>query len=384
MTAEPIVRSAFSVKRHATVALLIVGVAVWGAAFIRFPSARGAQPAEPNGSAPWSIGYLWPFGDPSLPVSDIQWVGLTHLVQYGAIVNADGSLDLSTEHISSNADSLVSRGHAAGVKVLLALIQASWTGQTTTFEQAVFHHRLAFIKRVVDVVNHYGYDGVSVDSEPVSASALNLLAAELRSALGGRLLLAAAPVDQAETFRPIQGSFDRISIMTYDLTGAGHSYSWHNAALYSSDNSVWSVDLAVKRFLAAGLPAAKLDIGIPFYGLRLTGGGLDGPRQHATATVSVESISYRDIVSEITPQTYHWDAVAQVPYLSIRAGPDRPKQFVTYDNEQSVAAKINYVNDHKLGGWIIWHLQADYIPDAVSKHPLLTAIEKGRRANSDR
>jgi chitinase len=291
-------------------------------------------------------------------------------------VNADGSLDLSTELISSNADELVSAAHAAGVKVLLALIQSNWTGQTTTFEQSVIGHRVDFIRHIVDVVKRYDYDGVSIDSEPVNATAVRLLASNLRSALEGKILIAAASVDQAEIFSPIQESFDRISIMTYDLTGVGNSYLWHNAALFSSDDSVWSVDKAVKRFLSLGFSPHKLDIGIPFYGWRLMGRGASGPRQNPASTPTLKSFSYRDIISEITPQTYHWDSAAQVPYLSLESGVSGTEQFVTYDDEQSISAKVNYVREHELGGWIIWHLQADYMPTGKVRHPLLAAIKK--------
>src|SRR4051812_6680477 len=65
---------------------------------------------------PWSVGYLWPFGNPPLPVSDIDWSALTHIVHYAAVVNADGTLDLETEQISKNAAELVAAAHSAGVK----------------------------------------------------------------------------------------------------------------------------------------------------------------------------------------------------------------------------------------------------------------------------
>jgi GH18 family chitinase len=363
-------------------ALLLTAVAASVAVFIAVRSRVDTTFSEATGPSPWSIGYLWPFGNPALPVSEIEWQGLTHLVHYGAVVNADGSLDLSTEEISSKAPALISAGHAAGVKVLLALIQASWTDRTSTFEQAATQHRRSLLRHIADVVERYGYDGVSVDSEPVSAVAVKLLAPDLRAALDGKILIAVASVDQAKIFSPLQDSFDRISIMTYDLTGAGNSYSWHNAALYSSDDSVWSVDLAVKRFVAAGLPAAKLDIGIPFYGWRLTGGGVNGPRQNPESTPALTSFPYFDIISEITPKTYHWDSAAQVPYLSVTAGTKGSEQFVTYDNEQSIAAKVNYVKKNKLGGWIIWHLQADFMPAGTSKHPLLAAVKKAMSGGS--
>ena len=196
--------------RHATPAWLITTVTTLLAVFGLLYVPSEAQLPKRTRPVVWSIGYLWPFGDPSLSVSEIEWGGLTHLVHYGAVVNAgDGALDLSTMLIDENADRLVSAGHAAGAKVLLALIQANWAGQTTTLEQATIHRRIALIEGIVDVVTRYGYDGVSVDSEPVSATAMSLLASDLRSALGGKLLIAAAAVDQADIFRCIQSSLDR-------------------------------------------------------------------------------------------------------------------------------------------------------------------------------
>src|SRR5882724_2806855 len=137
--------------------------------------------SETTAPAPWSVGYLWPFGNPPLPVPDIDWSALTHIVHFAAVVNADGTLDLETEQISKNAESLVAAAHKAGVKALLGVMQANWSGQTTTLEQAATSHRAELVSNIMKVVDAYGYDGVDVDWEPLSRDGMRLLAPDLRA-----------------------------------------------------------------------------------------------------------------------------------------------------------------------------------------------------------
>jgi chitinase len=164
--------------------------------------------------------------------------------------------------------------------------------------------------------------------------------------------------------------------MTYDLTGTWNPYSWHNAALYGpSDNAVWSIDMAVKRFTNAGVPVSKLSVGIPFYGWQWSGGGITGPKQRWSSTPNLRQIYYQELAPLITAQNRNWDSLAQVPYLCVSSGTAPLHQFVTYDDPQSIMAKINYAKDKGLGGWIIWELAADYLPAQTPNQPLLAAVK---------
>jgi chitinase len=225
----------------------------------------------------------------------------------------------------------------------------------------------------MNVVDSYGFDGVDIDWEPFNAgsngSAMQALASDLRSRLGtSKTLSAAALVTDYPYWGSVHSYFDRIGIMTYDLTGTWNPYSWHNAALYDPDGMVWSVDLAVRRFTSYGVPAAKLSIGIPFFGYRWTGGGISGPQQYWSSPPSTQQIYYQSLAGTINQSNYRWDSLAQVPYLS------DSNSFLTYDDARSVAEKVKYAKDKGLGGWIIWELSGGYLPSQTPNQPLLAVL----------
>ena len=56
--------------------------------------------------------------------------------------------------------------------------------------------------------------------------------------------------------------------------------------------------------------------------------------------------------------TKHWDAQAEVPYLTGKGG---LKTFVSYDDKTSIAKKAEYVVDYNLRGAIIWEITGDYL-----------------------
>ncbi|HEX4999279.1 MAG TPA: glycosyl hydrolase family 18 protein, partial [Terriglobia bacterium] len=329
----------------------------------------------------WSLGYWTPWGNPTLSPSQIEWGGLTHVIHAWALVQSNGSLDLSTQRISSDGPTLVANAHSHGVKAILGIGQMYWSGQTTNLQSAITSNRATLVNNIMNVVDSYGFDGVDIDWEPFNSgtngSALQAFASDLRSRLGSnRTLSAAAIVTDYRFWGSVQTYFDRIGIMTYDMTGTWNPYSWHNAALYGpSDNQVWSVDLAVNRFIANGVPAAKVSIGIPFFGYRWTGGGITGPRQTWSTAPGVSQIYYQNFAGSINSSNYRWDSAAAVPYLSVDNSGTSSDQFLTYDNEQSVVEKVRYAKNRGLGGWIIWELNGDYLPTQTPNQPLLTAIK---------
>jgi len=326
----------------------------------------------------WSVGY-WAAGGPiPLPISEIDWAALTHVIHVAAFVQADGSLDLSTANVPANGPDLIAAAHAAGVKVLLAV--ASPYGQSKNLAAAVVN-RAFLVSNIMNIVDSYQYDGVDLDWEPLTPSVngpgMTALAMDLRTALGDRILTAAAAANDYQYWKTVHGYFDRIGVMTYDMAGTWNPYSWHNSPLYAGPVSgVWSIDLARQRMTSAGVPAAKLNIGIPFYGWVSTGGGLTAPRQQWGAILpSMSQISYNRLIANYDVSTPSWDRDAQVPWISI------PNGWITFDNEQSITAKVEYVKRQNLGGWIIWALSQGYVPSQTPNQPLLTAIKNAMKAD---
>ena len=56
--------------------------------------------------------------------------------------------------------------------------------------------------------------------------------------------------------------------------------------------------------------------------------------------------------------TRYWDATAKVPYLFNAA----LREFVTYDDEESLRLKCQYVKQNGLGGAMVWELGLDTRP----------------------
>jgi chitinase len=273
---------------------------------------------------------------------------------------------------------------------MLAVSQPYWQHKANSLRQAAASNRAILVANILNAVTTYGFDGVDIDWEPFSASTdgpiLQSLASDLRGGLGAGILTADAIVTDNAYWGSVQSYFGRVNVMTYDLTGTWNPYSWHNSALYGPGSVVFSVDLAANRFIASGVPASKLSIGIPFYGWHWTGGqlqsdpsqGITAPRQRWSLAPNLKQTYYQGLAAKVAAGNYNWDSQARVPYLSVGGPGSADCQFITYDNEQSVAEKVKYVKNNNLGGWIIWELVGDYLPSQVPTQPLLNAIAKAQ------
>jgi chitinase len=321
----------------------------------------------------WSMGFYTPWGDPQLPVADIEWGGLTHIAQVAALPQSDGTLEMTfSDKHDSVTKSLIANAHANNVKVLLCV----WQNGPGDFYGAASNYRTALITNIMELVNTYEYDGVDLDWETnFNDSVMTLLLDDLREQLGVKLLTADVGVTTYKYWGTTHAALDRVNVMTYDVCGSWDPYSWYNSALYSPSpgNQVWSIHLARQRFSGAGVPLFKLNIGIPFYGYRMT--GISGPRQ--TGSYTKTAINYNGIVSQYDLSNANWDNEAKVPWLPLT------NEYITYENERSVTEKVDYVESEGLGGWIIWALDSDYSPDKTNKNPLLNAIKKAMGVSSN-
>jgi chitinase len=342
-------------------------------------------PENPKRQSPfkqWSLGYWTPQSGKPIPPSEIEWKALTHIVYWAALANPDGSLDTTTQQFSKYGPSLIQAAQAEQVKVLLGVSQAFWKGEKTNLRAASANASGNLINSIMAIVDTMGFDGVDLDWEPFDTSldkqpAIDLVTA-LRQRLGrGRILTAAAIITDSAFWAPLVPQLDQLHIMTYDMTGPWMRYSWHNSALYGS-GSGWSVDLAVKRFTAAGADASKLSIGIPFFGYRIAGSGIYQPNQFWIQTPSFQQMTYQSLHSLIQPTPYRWDDQAKAPYLSFDRAGTANDEFYTYEDRDSLIAKIEYAKANGLGGWFVWEIGGDYLPSQNPKQPLLNTISQIR------
>jgi chitinase len=110
------------------------------------------------------------------------------------------------------------------------------------------------------------------------------------------------------------------------------------------------------------VPAAKLGIGIPFYGTCWR--GVTGPNQTPGTIAADDNVmSYANIMSQYhDASARRWDDAAKATYLSFGTGTGpQACTFVTYEDEQSIAAKGAYVRSAGSGGAIVWTINQGHL-----------------------
>lgn len=245
--------------------------------------------------------------------------------------------------------------------------------------------RARFIDSAVQFVTQYNLDGLDIDWEypglpgaghPFRAEDkqnFTALLREMRAALDGasrkshrRLYLtiaAGASPDflQHTEMAKVARIVDTVNLMSYDYYEPGDGpITGHHAALYTNprDPEKTSADASVRAFEHAGVPPAKLLLGVPLYGhtwadVPPSHNGLYQPGKPAAHTGAPFSLIESSMLNQGFTRT--WDPVSQVPTLYNSA----TRLFVSYEDPQSIAGKCRYVHAHSLGGIMVWDLEDD-------------------------
>jgi chitinase len=359
-------------------------------------------PASTNTGPLWVNAYYPSWSQEAYPPEQIDFSAITHIAHFAAVPHvdratgiADGTLDAKQLGPERSA-SLTAAAHAAGRKALLCVGGAN---TANAFRLALQADSNKLVSSIVTMMQERGYDGVDVDWEPVSkddsemfGSFVGALRAALDQVSPRPLLTAAVMADSSQTLvvRAVVAHFDQINLMTYDMSNTWLGATWHNAPLFGGfgGNAV-SIDQVVSAFTASNIPASKLGIGVPFYGYAWSGGvdpsgqPVMAPAESWSTAPEVDTPGFQEIMDKYyRPERYHWDDKAKVPYLSVPADPAVPgdkAKFISYDDQTSVAAKIDYARSKGLGGMILWSLGLDYFPDRAGgeRAPLLEAVRAG-------
>lgn len=286
------------------------------------------------------------------------------------------------------------------LKILISLGGWSWS---ENFSDAVLTEssRRKFARSNAAIVEQNDLDGVDIDWEyPGMRGQDNVFRAEdkenftlmfkaLREeldVLGAKtgktyLLTTAIPCFtrfiQITEMGKAQQYLDYINLMAYDFYVAGDT-AGHHSNLYPSENynKEQSGDRAYKEYTAAGVPASKLVLGLPFYGRSWYMATDD----HHGINRAVDSLArgggytfVKDSIASRPGFVRYWDEKAQAPYLFN----SETRQLVTYDDEESVRLKCAYVKDHNMAGVMFWQYASD------PKEYLLNAIHEVRTNQKD-
>ncbi|MBM4169089.1 MAG: glycoside hydrolase family 18 protein [Ignavibacteria bacterium] len=297
---------------------------------------------------------------------------------------------------------IVDRAHQHGVKVLLSI--GGWADSGNFPEVAASDAtRARFAQSCLEQIAQYGFDGIDLDWEfPGYAEHggttddrgnFTRLLQTCRDSLevygkriGKRLLLTAALPAGAATLEHYEMDnvarlLDMLNVMTYDYSGTWDSLSGHNAPLYAptQEDSSRNFDASFRLYtINFKIPPSKINLGIPFYGHAFADcSSIYGNHTGAdTVIFSAHGCFYYDVLNLMDRFDRHWDERAKVPYLVSRSG----NVLVTYDDEESIRHKVQYVIDRGALGVIIWEITGDNLADGRTPlldviHSILTTIE---------
>jgi chitinase len=238
-------------------------------------------------------------------------------------------------------------------------------------------NRARFAETAVTLMKDWGFDGIDVDWEypanTTEAGNFLLLLQAVRSALdnysrryawGYRFLLtiaaSAGPVNYERLALNDLGSvLDYVNLMGYDFSGPWDNSSGHHANLYSNPSNPaatkFSTDRAITDYIAGGIPAKKILLGMPIYGRAFQ--NTSGPGQayygigegtweagiHDYNTLPLRGAT--EIFDEASGATYSYNAAT--------------REMISYDTPDMVSRKVAYLKRRGLGGSMFWEVSAD-------------------------
>ncbi|NQT93280.1 MAG: glycoside hydrolase family 18 protein [Lentisphaerae bacterium] len=269
--------------------------------------------------------------------------------------------------------------------------------------------RTTFAQSCLALVTNYGFDGVDLDWEyPVEGGEAGLehrpgdrtnyvlLLKEIRNTFdalgavnGADYLLTVATSADYNTLTArfavadICDYVDWINVMTYDYSGPWEAKTGHLAPLYgnpSAPNLDLNVHKTIETYLAHGAPSNRLVLGIPFYARGFQGAWTNDHGLFQTFTNRSDEGSwpgepgvfdYRDLDEGTSGHRYihgdgferYWDDIGGAPYLYNPTS----QVFITYEDEESLQLKLDYVQSNGLAGVMYWSIDADTSRFALQK-----------------
>ena len=349
------------------------------------------------------IGYFpeWGVYSRGYHIADIPADSLTH-VNYGFARIVDGKIAVWDDYAAlqkhyeatdtwDGSQGPLEKGSFNQIKVLrekyphlkFLISVGGWTGSKDFYTIAGSDSaRKVLAQSARDFVEAYGFDGVDIDWEfpgiggaealgsPADKDNFTALMRELRLALGDDYLLTAAMSANPEGIKSIdypaiEPYMDWITIMSYDFHGSWQDMTGHNAPLYNGDDpvsSAFNLASAAEAIADGGMPREKIIPGLAFYGRSWSSAANAAPFQYAKGpgpgSFEQGVLDTKDIYKRFIGKDgwqYYFDEKARVPYLHNAA----KKEWISFDDEQAIQEKVNFIIENSFGGAMFWELSGD-------------------------
>lgn len=181
-------------------------------------------------------------------------------------------------------------------------------------------------------------------------------------------------------FKELSPIYDKFIGMSYDYSGISSDIATATAPLTGFEENKFYFDITTtyKDYLKF-IPRDKILMGIPYYGWewaveegrQIQSPTLTGPDAYA----AVISYSRANESRELKDNQCYFDEFAYQPWCFYKNSETGNDHQVWFENEQSIAAKYDFVNKNNLAGVAIWVLGYD------TSHPDLWDLMKKKFAN---
>ncbi|KAL8958450.1 MAG: hypothetical protein Q9193_004497 [Seirophora villosa] len=255
-----------------------------------------------------------------------------------------------------------------------ATTHTTWSDMVAT--QA---NRASFIRSLISFMDKYGFQGADFDWEYPAAEArggkpedtqnLVLLMKETRAAFGteyGLSIILAPDYWYLRGMDPkeMEQYVDWFGFMAYDLHGAWDAEVKTIGALVRPQTDLREITNNTLPLWFDKLDPAKVNLGLAYYGRGFTltdkscnymGCSFTGPSKSGSCTNSPGVMSNREIMQlikkkNLTPTLIREAQVKQITWED---------QWMGYDDDETIAAKIRTANSLCLGGTMIWSIDFD-------------------------
>lgn len=307
------------------------------------------------------VGYVPYYAQPPAVMDAIAQRGLFSTASpwwYSPTI--DGGVVEQHPEYTDTGDDVVAALRDSGLRVMPTIANhrdGVWDFEVVPALLADDAARRRHVRELVDLAERRGYDGIVIDYEFLGADDRDDFTAFV-TALGDALhaadkrlavALHAQTTDEgvgehnlAQDYRALGRAADELHLMTFNfhydesLPGPIAPLPWVSDV----------VDYAVSR-----VPAHKIVLGIGLFGYDWHGAGpADG--------LQLDQVRTRIARRDAAPS---WDAEAAAPW--VRYDVDGVRHELWYENARSVAAKLDLVRRHGLGGAFFWRLGA--VPDDI-------------------
>lgn len=210
------------------------------------------------------------------------------------------------------------------------------------------------------------WPGMSIEKDLVLAyhEMIVLFSKELkkRSKITGKKSLFTCAVQvnprivQALSLGLVSKYVDWFNVMAYDFGGAKSLGVSLNAPICNQWSHL-SIDGSINELIDSGVSPDKLVLGIPLYGHAFDKAQekIGSSFEKTEKTVSLRYEQIKNLYLQNLDCNQKWHEKSQTPYIYCPLD----QVFVTYDDEKSIQAKVQYSKQKLLQGVVFWRLSGD-------------------------